>query len=58
MVLRDSYGNLISVNSQSALDHYDRGVRLFLGADFGATEAFQSAVTADDQFSLGYVALA
>ena len=56
MALRDSYGNAISVNSQIALDRYDRGLRLFLGADFGAIEAFQASVTADDSFALGHAA--
>ena len=56
MALRDSYGNAISVNSQIALDHYDRGLRLFLGADFGATEAFQASVDADESFALGHAA--
>lgn len=58
MTLRDHYGNAISVESQTALDHYDRGLGLFLGADFGATEAFQAAVTADADFALGHAALA
>ncbi|RLJ41489.1 hypothetical protein BCF46_2448 [Litoreibacter meonggei] len=58
MALRDSYGNEASATSQAALDHYDRGIRLFLGANFGATEAFQSAVDIDDNFALGHVGLA
>jgi len=57
-MLRDSYGNGVSVISQAALDHYDAGVRLFLGAEFGATEAFRSAIDLDDGFALGHVALA
>ncbi len=58
MALRDSYGNTISVNSQIALDHYNFGLRLFLGADFGATEEFQASVAADESFALGHAALA
>jgi Tfp pilus assembly protein PilF len=57
-MLRDYYGNETSVVSQAALDHYDVGVRLFLGAEFGATEAFQSSIKLDDGFALGHVALA
>lgn len=57
-MLRDSYGNGISVETQAALDHYDRGTKLFLGADFGATDAFSSSVEMDDGFALGYAALA
>jgi predicted Zn-dependent protease len=58
MMQRDSYGNAIEVGSQPALDHYDRGLRLFLGGDFGATEAFQASVDADEGFALGHAALA
>jgi tetratricopeptide (TPR) repeat protein len=58
MTLKDYYGNEISVGSQSALDHYDRGLRLFLGGDFGATDAFRSSVAIDENFALGHVALA
>ena len=58
MMLRDSYDNFTSVESQNALDHYDRGLRLLLGAEYGATEAFQSSVDADESFALGYAALA
>ncbi|MBL4767283.1 MAG: tetratricopeptide repeat protein [Rhodobacteraceae bacterium] len=58
MTLRDYYGNVVSAESQSALDHYDHGVQLFLGADFGATDAFRSAIKSDDNFALGYAALA
>jgi tetratricopeptide (TPR) repeat protein len=58
MTLRDCYGNKVSLESQTALDHYDRGLTLFLGADFGAVEAFQSSVALDEGFALGYVALA
>jgi len=57
-MFKDNYGNKTSVASQAALDHYDIGVGLFLGAQFGATEAFQSAIDLDDQFALGHVALA
>jgi hypothetical protein len=57
-MFRDSYGNQTSVASQAALDHYDVGVRLFLGAEFGAAEEFQTSIDLDDAFALGHVALA
>ncbi|AZV76912.1 tetratricopeptide repeat protein [Parasedimentitalea marina] len=57
-MLRDNYGNETSVASQAALDQYDIGIRLFLGANFGATAAFQSSIDLDSGFALGHVALA
>jgi tetratricopeptide (TPR) repeat protein len=57
-MFRDHYGNGTSVASQTALDQYDLGIRLFLGAEFGATEAFGSAIELDDGFALGHAALA
>ena len=58
MALMDSYGNSISTASQNARDHYDRGIRLFLGADFGAVEAFRQSIEEDPGFALGHAALA
>ncbi|WP_282159328.1 tetratricopeptide repeat protein [Shimia thalassica] len=58
MTLCDGYGNSISTNSADARDHYDRGVQLFLGADYGAGAAFAAAVAADPDFALGHAALA
>lgn len=58
MTLRDSYGNAVSVGSGAALDHYDRGLQLFLGSEFGAVDAFQASVAADESFALGHAALA
>ncbi|MEO9463825.1 MAG: tetratricopeptide repeat protein [Marinomonas sp.] len=40
--------------SQQARDHYDQGVRLFLGAEYGAAEAFEQAVQTDPGFALGH----
>lgn len=57
-MLADSYGNPISTSSQSARDHYDRGLRLFLGGEYGALQAFQAAVTEDPDFALGHAACA
>jgi tetratricopeptide (TPR) repeat protein len=58
MVLCDGYGNSISTKSSTARDHYDHGVQLFLGADFGAAEAFKASVNADPNFALGHIGLA
>lgn len=58
MALTDHYGNVISTASQAARDHYDRGLHLFLGAEFGAVTAFKAAVEADPGFALGHAALA
>jgi hypothetical protein len=57
-MLRDHYGNLTLAASQAALDQYDLGIRLFLGANFGATEAFGASIVLDDGFALGHAALA
>ena len=46
MALTDRYDNPISTDFQAARDHYDRGMHLFLGAEFGAAEAFAAAVEA------------
>ncbi|MEM9634049.1 MAG: tetratricopeptide repeat protein [Pseudomonadota bacterium] len=58
MRLTDEYGNAISTSSSQARDHYDRGVRLFLSANYGAIEAFEDATSADPGFALGHAALA
>ena len=58
MSLTDSYGNSITTTDQTARDAYDRGVHLFLGANFGAFEAFKECVKADPAFALGHAALA
>ena len=58
MTRHDHYGNPLSTRSDTAIDAYDRGVHLFLGADYGAVEAFQSATLADPGFALGHVGLA
>lgn len=58
MALADHYGNPLSTASQAARDHYDRGVHLFLGAEFGAVAAFREAVAEDPGFALGQAGLA
>lgn len=57
-MLADSYGNAITTSSQSARDHYDRGLKLFLGGEYGALQAFRAAVTDDADFALGHAACA
>lgn len=57
-MLLDSYGNPISTSSQSARDHYDHGLKLFLGGEYGGLMAFQAAVSADPDFALGHAACA
>lgn len=58
MLHHDSYGNTLSTRSDAAVTQYDAGIRLFLGAFYGATEAFGAAVEADPDFALGHAALA
>ncbi|MEO9576328.1 MAG: tetratricopeptide repeat protein [Tateyamaria sp.] len=58
MALADGYGNSIATMSQDARDHYERGVQVFLGADYGATQAFADTVAADPEFALGHAGLA
>ena len=54
MSLTDGYGNTVSTTKADARDHYDRGVQIFLGADYGATDAFAAAVASDPGFALGH----
>lgn len=58
MTLSDGYGNTISTDTADARDHYDHGVQLFLGAEFGAVQAFEASVSADPAFAVGYADLA
>lgn len=58
MPLTDHYGNALSTTSHTARDALDSGVALFLGANYGAVEAFSRAVSADPGFALGHAALA
>ena len=57
MTLSDQYGNSLSTTNVNARDHYDKGVHLFLGADYGATQAFTACVQDDPNFALGHAAL-
>ena len=54
----DRYGNVLSTNSAAARDAYVEGVDLVLSGNYGAEEAFQRAVDADDGFALGFAGLA
>jgi tetratricopeptide (TPR) repeat protein len=56
MGLTDCYGNVITTASTTARDSYDLGLRLFLGAEFGALAAFAEAIKADPGFALGHAA--
>ena len=55
---KDHYGNSVSTNSSDALEAYDKGVQLFLSGNYGAVEAFEESINADDGFALGHAALA
>ncbi|WP_197917626.1 tetratricopeptide repeat protein [Thiosulfatihalobacter marinus] len=58
MALQDGYSNDITTTSSRARDAYDRGVQLFLAAQFGPVAAFGQCVQADPGFALGHAALA
>ncbi len=54
----DRYDNALSTTSDSARDAYIKGVDHLISANHGAEDAFQEAIAADDNFALGYAALA
>ncbi|MEM8631684.1 MAG: tetratricopeptide repeat protein [Pseudomonadota bacterium] len=54
----DYFANALSTTSDAARDHYDAGLRLFLGSNHGAQAAFADSVAADPGFALGHAALA
>lgn len=54
----DRYGNELSIGSAAARDAYVEGVDLVLSGIYGAEQAFQRAVDADDGFVLGFAGLA
>ena len=58
MGLRDRYDNPLNTTSTDARDAYNRGLYLFLGANYGAVEAFEDAVAKDPGFALGHAGLA
>ena len=58
MTVSDHYGNVLTTGTGLVADFYDIGLRAFLGANYGAADAFGQAVGADPEFALGYAALA
>lgn len=54
----DRYGNALTSHSDDALDHYRVGMERFLAAQGGVLEAFNSAVAADEGFSIAHLAIA
>ena len=54
----DRYGNQLTTTSALARDAYIQGVDFFLSANFGAEEAFRTAVSADEHFALAHLGLA
>ncbi|MEO0730221.1 MAG: tetratricopeptide repeat protein, partial [Pseudomonadota bacterium] len=57
-MLTDRYGNAVSTYSSEARDAYVEGVDLFLGANYGALDAFDRALEADPDFALAHSARA
>ena len=57
-MLDDAYGNLVGTMSVEARDAYNLGVSRFLGAELGVSDAFQTALRADEGFALAHVGLA
>ena len=55
---KDRYGNVLTTSSADARDGYVEGVDLVLSGNYGAEEAFQRAVDADEGFALGFAGLA
>ena len=57
-MFQDRYGNELSTRSAAARDAYAAGVDSLMAATPGMDAHFQAAVTADDGFALGHIALA
>ncbi len=57
-MLKDRYGNGLTTSSAAARDAYISGVDAALSGNVGAEEGFRRAVAADEDFALGYIALA
>lgn len=57
-MLKDQYGNLLTTSSVKARDAYVRGLDCNLAAAPGAEEAFQEAITEDENFALAHLAIA
>ena len=54
----DRYGLPLTTNSQTALAHYAEGLDLALSQNFGAEDAFDRAIEADEGFALAYASKA
>ena len=54
----DRYGLPVTTNSQTALAHFAEGLDLGLSQNFGAEDAFDSAIEADEGFALAYASKA
>ena len=54
----DRYGLPITTNSQTALTHFAEGLDLALSQNFGAEDAFDRAVEADEGFALAHASKA
>ena len=57
-MFQDRYGNELSTRSAAARDAYSAGVDSLMAATPGMDAHFQAAVTADEGFALGHIALA
>ena len=57
-MLDDEYGNKLSTNSTEAVDLYNKGTHLFLGAEPGVENSFRAATDADPEFSLAHIGYA
>jgi len=54
-MLTDAYSNSLSTQSTEARDAFDLGVKRFLGAEPGVTDAFVAATNADEAFALAHI---
>ena len=54
----DRYGLPVTTNSQTALGHFAEGLDLALSQNFGAEDAFERAIEADEGFALAHASKA
>lgn len=54
---QDRFGNALETASETARAAYDAGMDLHLAGTYGAVEAFERAVEADEGFALGFAGL-
>lgn len=57
-MLNDRFGNALSTHSQTACDHYTKGLDTFLAAGVGAEIALEHALNEDPDFGAAQLALA